>query len=379
MSTSQEVPPTSGRYAGTPKLWPNPASPSHARVCRRPGHEHHALRTRVPQPLAPGTGLISPAVPPRWRAGHGARCRSCRVTYVVSTATTTSLGEIAAAADGERWFQLYLLPDASARAASSPKPKIQDAGSSVSTVDTPVAGVRSREQRAQVRLPDGVVAPYFHRIMNAGAMRSSFVAPTWDDVAWLQSISTLPVVLKGILTDEDADRAVRAGVAGVIVSNHGARNLDTVPASIDALPEASAVAGRIPVLLDGGVRRGTDILKSLALGATAVLIGRPYLYGLAVAGAEGVTAVARSLRAELESALALTGRNAVSELDRTVLWDRVGRTFRPHRSAVPEESRPAAQRGADRRHQPLGISRGPVPFASRPDGMRRPTRHIDRW
>ncbi len=245
------------------------------------------------------------------------------VTYVISTATTASLGEIAAAADGERWFQLYLLPDR--ERTRSLVAEAEDAGCRVLclTVDTPVAGVRSREQRAQVRLPDGVVAPYFHHIMDAGALRSSFVAPTWEDVAWLQSTSRLPIVLKGILTDEDADRAARAGVAGIIVSNHGARNLDTVPASIDALPEVvGAVAGRIPVLLDGGVRRGTDILKSLALGATAVLIGRPYLYGLAVAGAEGVTAVARILRAELESALALTGRNAVSELDRTVLWDR---------------------------------------------------------
>jgi 4-hydroxymandelate oxidase len=114
-------------------------------------------------------------------------------------------------------------------------------------------------------------------------------------------------------------------VAGVIVSNHGARNIDTVPASIDALPEVvEAVAGRIPVLLDGGVRRGTDIVKSLALGAAAVMIGRPYLYGLAVAGADGVAAVVRMLRSELESTLALTGRSSVAALDRTVLWDGPG-------------------------------------------------------
>jgi 4-hydroxymandelate oxidase len=245
------------------------------------------------------------------------------VTYVISTATTTTLTEISQAARGERWFQLYLLPEKERTRALVAE--AEDTGCRVLclTVDTPVAGVRNREQRAKVRLPDGVIAPYFHHIMDSGNMRSTFAAPTYDDVAWLQSITKLPVVLKGIMTGEDAARAASAGVAGIIVSNHGARNLDTVPASIDALPEVvNAVAGRIPVLLDGGVRRGTDILKALALGAAAVLIGRPYLYGLAAGGADGVAAVVRMLRSELESALALTGRSSVAALDHTVLWDR---------------------------------------------------------
>jgi 4-hydroxymandelate oxidase len=247
------------------------------------------------------------------------------VTYVISTATTTTLGDIARATTGDRWFQLYLLHERDRTRALVAE--AEDAGCKVLclTVDTPVAGVRNREQRAKVRLPDGVIAPYFHHIMDAGNMRSSFAAPTYEDIAWLQSITKLPVVLKGIMTGEDGARAAAAGVAGVIVSNHGARNLDTVPASIDALPEVvEAVAGRIPVLLDGGVRRGTDIVKSLALGATAVMIGRPYLYGLAVAGADGVAAVVRMLRTELESTLALTGRSSVAALDQTVLWDGSG-------------------------------------------------------
>ena len=244
------------------------------------------------------------------------------VTYVISTATTTPLAEIAGAANGERWFQLYLLPERDRTRDLVAEAEASGCRVLCLTVDTPVGGVRNREQRAQVKLPNGVVAPYFHHIMNGGNLRSSFAAPTYHDITWLQSITKLPVVLKGILTGEDADRATAAGVAGIIVSNHGARNLDTVPASMDALPEVvDAVAGRIPVLMDGGVRRGTDILKALALGATSVMIGRPYLYGLAVAGAEGVAAVARILRAELELGLALTGRNAVSELDHTVLWD----------------------------------------------------------
>ena len=244
------------------------------------------------------------------------------VAYVISTATTTTLGDIARAANGQRWFQLYLLPDRQRTRALVAEAEDNGCRVLCLTVDTPVAGVRNREQRAKIRLPDGVTAPYFHHIMDGASNRSSFEAPTYDDVAWLQSITKLPVVLKGILTGEDADRAAAAGAAGVIVSNHGARNLDTVPASIDALPEVvEGAAGRIPVLMDGGVRRGTDIAKSLALGAAAVMIGRPYLHGLAVAGAEGVAAVVGMLRAELEATLALTGRNSVAELDHTVLWD----------------------------------------------------------
>ena len=131
----------------------------------------------------------------------------------------------------------------------------------------------------------------------------------------------MPVLLKGVLNGDDAGRAVDAGVAGLIVSNHGGRNLDTVPATIDALPEVVAkVAGRIPVLVDGGIRRGTDVLKALATGASAVLIGRPYLYGLAVGGADGVAHVVNILRREFEAAMALSGRTSIAAIDRSVLW-----------------------------------------------------------
>jgi 4-hydroxymandelate oxidase len=130
----------------------------------------------------------------------------------------------------------------------------------------------------------------------------------------------VPLLLKGVLRGDDADRAARSGVAGVMVSNHGARNLDTACATIDALPEVvQKVAGRVPVLLDGGIRRGTDVLKALALGATAVLIGRPYMYGLAASGASGVTAVVDILRTELEMAMALAGQASLSEIDPSIV------------------------------------------------------------
>jgi 4-hydroxymandelate oxidase len=246
------------------------------------------------------------------------------VPYCVSTATTTPLAEIAASgvqSRAGRWFQLYPLPERDLTRRLVEEAERTGARVLCLTVDTPVPGARNREQRAQVRLPDGIVAPYFHHVMDHTGAESTFNIITWRDVEWLRASTSLPLVLKGILTGDDARLAVEAGVAGVIVSNHGARNLDTLPATIDALPEvAAAVRGRIPVLLDGGVRRGTDILKAIALGASAVLIGRPYLYALAVAGAAGVAETVRILRGELEAAMTFTGRDTLSAIDRSIIW-----------------------------------------------------------
>jgi 4-hydroxymandelate oxidase len=144
----------------------------------------------------------------------------------------------------------------------------------------------------------------------------------WKDIEWLRSISKVPVVLKGITAPEDAVIAAKMGVDAIIVSNHGARNLDTMPATIEALPRITdATDGRITLLMDGGVRRGTDVLKALALGARAVLIGRPYLYGLAVGGAGGVKSIVDILRTEFEMAMALTGKTSLKQIDKSVLWN----------------------------------------------------------
>jgi len=144
---------------------------------------------------------------------------------------------------------------------------------------------------------------------------------TWKDIDWLRSFARTPILLKGILNPDDAEAGVKAGIAGIIVSNHGGRNLDTVPATAEALPRVvERVEGRVPILVDGGIRRGTDILKALALGATAVQVGRPYLYGLGVAGAEGVARVVAILRKEFEQAMMLTGRPTIASIDRSVLW-----------------------------------------------------------
>jgi 4-hydroxymandelate oxidase len=146
-------------------------------------------------------------------------------------------------------------------------------------------------------------------------------ALSWKDVEWLRSFAKIPLLLKGVLNPDDADRAVKAGVAGIMVSNHGGRNLDTVPATIDALPQvADRVAGRVPVFVDGGIRRGTDVLKALALGANAVLIGRPYVFGLGSEGEAGVTKVINILQREFQMAMVLTGRTTIGSIDRSVIW-----------------------------------------------------------
>jgi 4-hydroxymandelate oxidase len=192
------------------------------------------------------------------------------------------------------------------------------------TVDTPTPGDRRRQFRAGFKLADGLATPYF-KDRNTGVIKAGTAQrramPTWADITWLRSLTTLPLILKGILDPDDAEQAIATGADAIAVSNHGSRNLDTLPASIDALPAiAERVAGRIPIIFDGGVRRGTDILKAIALGASAVMIGRPYVYALATDGAEGVAHCVNLLRRDFELAMALTGRACIAEIDRSLIW-----------------------------------------------------------
>jgi 4-hydroxymandelate oxidase len=194
----------------------------------------------------------------------------------------------------------------------------------VVTVDAPVTGARNRSERARFRLPDEWETPYYPdrsgRKQVGGLPISG--ALVWSDVEWLRANTDLPVLLKGILNPADAKIALKEGVDGIVVSNHGGRELDTVPASITVLPRVvDAVEGRLTVLMDSGIRRGTDILKALGFGAKAVLVGRPYLYGLACGGAEGVARVIEILRKEFEMAMILAGKRKLSEVDRTVVWE----------------------------------------------------------
>lgn len=255
---------------------------------------------------------------------------------VVSTRASVPIEDIAATAQANGhhplWFQLYVQPDRAFTEALVKR--AEDAGyqALVLTVDAPLNGIRNRLQRSGFRMPPGIEAVNLRgmvtpdlrpRMAGESVAFGSLLdaAPTWDDIGWLLSITQLPVILKGVLSPQDAVMAIERGFAGLIVSNHGGRVLDTTPATIQVLPQiVAAVQGRVPVLLDGGIRRGTDVLKALALGANAVLIGRPYIFGLSVGGAVGVAHVLNILRAEFEVAMGLTGCRTVDDIQPSILW-----------------------------------------------------------
>ncbi|HEX9784936.1 MAG TPA: alpha-hydroxy acid oxidase [Opitutaceae bacterium] len=259
---------------------------------------------------------------------------AAKAGLVVSTVASTSLEEIADASDTPLWFQLYVQPDRSFTRDLIGRAEVAGYKALVVTVDTPIDGARNRQERAGFYGSPQLVAPNLlglkpsqlvpagtggNLVFGSGLLES---APTWKDIESFLSTTTLPLIIKGVMAPRDAVRAADMGCAGVVVSNHGARNLDTLPATIDVLPRiANAVAGRIPLLLDGGIRRGSDILKALALGAKAVLIGRPYVCALATAGAIGVAHVVNILRAELEAAMVLTGCATIDQIDRSVVWE----------------------------------------------------------
>lgn len=252
-----------------------------------------------------------------------ARAAASRGTTVtVSTSASVDLAEIAEVG-GPRWFQVYLLADPGARRALVERAVEHGYEALVLTVDLARIGRRERDVRVGFRIPEGVEIP---NVAVAAGVTPAEVASvaftdrlTWPDLEWLAAFG-LPVIVKGILHPDDARLAIEHGAAAIEVSNHGGRQLDGVIASLDALPGVvDAVEGRVPVLLDGGVRRGVDVLMSLALGATAVGIGRPVIWGLAVDGQAGVGAVLDLLSRELENAMALSGAASIGDLTPALL------------------------------------------------------------
>jgi 4-hydroxymandelate oxidase len=244
---------------------------------------------------------------------------------IVSMASTVAVEEIAAAARAVSpaatlWFQLYLQPDLDVTEALVRRAEAAGCAALVVTVDSPVLGRRTRDDRHGFHdLPAGLACENLRDLRGGepGSVRQIAMSAelSWSHVDWLRELTDLPILLKGVLHPADAVLALHHGVDGLYVSNHGGRQLDTTPPTIAMLPElAAAVGGRIPLLLDGGVRRGTDVVKALALGAAAVAVGRPVVWALAAGGETGVREMLELLRAEVDHTLALCGAARVADL-----------------------------------------------------------------
>ncbi len=252
--------------------------------------------------------------------------------FCLSTLSNVALEEVVKAASGPVFFQVYIYKDRGGTRALVERARDAGCKALVLTVDAPVLGRRERDVRNEFRLPPGLqvknmpAAPAIPGVKDDSGLAAyalQHLDPDlgWKDLEWLCGLTGLPVLVKGVVRPDDAVRSLEHGAAGVVVSNHGGRQLDTAVASIRALPRvAEAMAGRGELLVDGGVRRGTDIVKALALGARAVLLGRPILWGLAVDGENGVRSLLGLLRSELDQALALCGCRNLAGLDRSLLF-----------------------------------------------------------
>jgi 4-hydroxymandelate oxidase len=267
------------------------------------------------------------------REGEAATARGAAgagALMILSSLATCSLEDVAAAApDAPRWMQVYILRDRSRTEELVARAVAHRYGALVLTVDAPVSGLRLREWRSGVHLPDDLALPNLTGAGAESAREGGFMAIvthefepalTPDDIGWLAGLSALPVVAKGVQRADDAVRCVEAGAAAVVVSNHGARQLADAPATADILAEVvDAVAGRAEVYVDGGVRRAPDVVKALALGARAALVGRPSLWALATGGADGVAGLLRWFETEVRRTMALCGAADVDALERTLV------------------------------------------------------------
>jgi 4-hydroxymandelate oxidase len=254
-------------------------------------------------------------------------------TFILSTLSNTAIESVIAAASSPVWFQLYVYKDRGATEALVRRVEAAGARALVLTVDAPYLGRRERDVKNRFALPADLGIENLHAAGYARLPAASgdsglaaYVADlldpslTWSAIEWLRSLTQLPILVKGIVRADDAARAVEHGAAGVVVSNHGGRQLDASPATISVLPRVvDAVAGRGEVYVDGGIRRGADVIKALALGARAVLVGRPVLWGLAAGGREGVATALGILRRELDLAMALCGCPDVASITRDLI------------------------------------------------------------
>jgi 4-hydroxymandelate oxidase len=258
--------------------------------------------------------------------------KNARTLFILSSLSNTAMEKVFAEAASPRWFQLYVYKDREITRALVQRAEAAGAEAIVLTVDAPGLGTRERDTRNRFRLPDGLrvenLAPLGKGNMPdvegsglAAYVRDNFKSSLgFDDLDWLCGCTRLPVVVKGVCRGDDARKAVEHGGKAVVVSNHGGRQLDTAPATCEVLPHVvEAVGDRCEIYVDGGIRRGSDVLKAIALGARAVLVGRPILWGLSVNGEQGAAEVLEILRRELDEAMLLSGCTALRDIGRWIL------------------------------------------------------------
>ena len=257
--------------------------------------------------------------------------RAAETLFILSSLSNTPMEAVFAESGSPQWFQLYVYKDREVTRALVERTEAAGAEAIVLTVDTPGLGTRERDMRNRFTLPEGLavanLAPLgkgeLPEVSGSGLaayVRENFRSLSFEDLDWLCSVTRLPVVVKGVCRADDARRIVEHGVKAIVVSNHGGRQLDTAPATSEVLPHvADAVGDRCEVYVDGGIRRGSDVLKAIALGARAVLVGRPVLWGLSVDGEQGATHILQILRRELDEAMLLCGCTSLSDIDRSLL------------------------------------------------------------
>ncbi len=280
------------------------------------------LGTELEMPILVGPVAFQLLAHPDGEEGMARAAADAGTVMCLSSLTSTRAAEVAMAApDGKRWMQVYLFRDRGVTRAMVEEAAEAGYEALLLTVDAPYAGRRERDLRTGFQVPAEIRAPAIEAAVGHKSLTTAQVfelvdpSITWADLEQLCGEFHLPILVKGLITGEDAALAVEHGAAGVVVSNHGGRQLDNAPATIDALPEVvEAIAGRIPVLIDGGIRRGTDVAVALALGAEAVLVGRPALWGLAVDGEAGARRALEMLADELRLALALLGAPSPADL-----------------------------------------------------------------
>jgi isopentenyl diphosphate isomerase/L-lactate dehydrogenase-like FMN-dependent dehydrogenase len=280
--------------------------PRFLRGAHEPDLGTEVLGERISMPILVGPWAYQRIAHPDGELATARASAEAGTVMVVSSTAVEILEDVARASAVAKWWQLYLAEDRGFTEQMLARLVAAGYRAIVWTVDLPAYGLRHREARHDFVPEFGL----------AGSEYVYDLSITWDDLGWIRERADgLPILVKGLLTAEDARLAVGAGADGIVVSNHGGRQLDRSPAALDALPEvADAVAGSIPVLIDGGVRRGVDVVTALALGASAVLVGRPAAYGLAADGESGVAAVLGILRDELRNAMALCGCRSVAEI-----------------------------------------------------------------